>query len=149
MSSTFTAYVGPYAEWLVPGKLTVTWESFSGDQQFEAARACVWTEELGEIVASGGLGLNIGMNGTPPVLIRKVEYYRVCGFPGVGPGGKRGRTMAWSDSDDDVLDLTAVDRRGEIAWFKRTFKKEMAVLTEYFQTSLSAVRWGYVCCRQA
>jgi hypothetical protein len=137
-------YVGPYAEWHVPGSLTVTWMDLDG-RRHRGKRAEVWTEELHEIIQAGRLKLNL-TNFTPVVRGRsKVKRYQVCAYPGVTPGGKRGRPVASTDDDAaDVIDLTEVDRGEEIEWFRRSFRAEVEALTVYFETPLQTVRWGYI-----
>jgi hypothetical protein len=144
MSGKTHVYVGPYAEWLVPGSLTVTWVDLDG-RRHRGKRAEVWTKELHEIVQAGRLNLNL-TNCTPQVRSRsKVKRYQVCAYPGVTPGGARGRPVASTDNDSaNVIDLTEVDREAEIDWFRRSFRTEVDALTTYFETPLRAIRWGYI-----
>ena len=148
MSSTFSIHIGPYAEWLVSGDLTVTWENHLGDE-FEARLATVWTEALDPIVERGMVTVNLnGMYDPPQVVVDGHEHFRVCGFPSsqANAGGSLPRRMGWDEDDSEfhLVDLSGIDREAEMAWFARTFKPGLDALSEYFKTPIHAVRWGYV-----
>lgn len=120
-------YVGPYARWLVEGRV-----------DDEALR-----DLLGGI--DHALATNAwGLAGQPPeVRLNGTPYRCYCFMPDADRPGQPGRELWFGGALHRVEDWTDLGWKREVDWFAHAFARELGRLAEFFGSPAS-LRWGMV-----
>jgi hypothetical protein len=132
-------YVGPYAEWLVPDNKRS--RAFGSSEVRDRLRdVLAWNFGVRGKLRGLRYGVGVGKQAK-----KRASLCRHCFVPKVErPGAPDRLLFAFGAAPVmDVLDLGAVDRAAEVAWFGEAFAEELRALAEYFGAA-PTLHWGLV-----
>lgn len=126
MSRMISAFVGPYAEWLVPSD-----------------RASPWVKDAPILEDLGSLSYVTSQGELPTVMLDEVEYVRFTFWPdeirdGAPPRDLYSGSYGWLAVAED---LSEVDRQAELRWFAGAYKGELDRLARHFEAA-PRIHWG-------
>jgi hypothetical protein len=136
MSTIFSVYLGPFAEWLVP------------EAKYEKARE-KWQALIHEFQAGEGGCLDFDQDSyMNEVVIGRKLFIRECWTAYLGLASTRSgpppRSFHWDATDDKgVWEFSGFDIEQEKRWFQEAFAQQLKQLAEAYGAE-PTIKWGVV-----
>ena len=126
MSRMISAFVGPYAEWLVP-----------------CDRASPWVKDAPILEDLGSLSCMACQGELPTVMLDEVECVRFTFWPDEIRDGGPARDLYFGSYGWLAVteDLSEVDRQAELRWLAGAYKGELDRLARHFGAA-PRIHWG-------